>query len=161
MDPSSKSHGQATECATLVKELGDFQFVGYNETDVREEIAVPLLNFLGYKKGTNADILREHTLKYDYVFLGRKKRNDPPLRGRADYVLAVNGAGRWVLEIKSPNEKIGIDEIEQALSYARHPEIAGSYAAITNGIDFVLYSTFSRSLPIRLTQTPTRDSRWA
>jgi hypothetical protein len=79
------------------------------------------------------------------VFLGRKKRNDPPLRGRADYVLAVNGVGRWVLEIKSPSEKIGIDEIEQALSYARHPEISGSNAAITNGLEFVLYSTFSKA----------------
>ncbi len=71
--------------------------------------------------------------------MGRKKSNDPPLRGRADYVLSVYGAARWGLEIKAPSEPITQDTIEQAISYARHPEVSGFYAAILNGRRFVMF----------------------
>jgi hypothetical protein len=79
-----------------------------------------------------------------------EKQNDPPLRGRADYILSVAGAARWVLEIKAPQEAITQDAIEQAISYARHPEVAGVYAAILNGRKFVVmhYSQRSDDTPI-------------
>ena len=32
---------------------------GFGEQDVREEIITPLLHLLGYRRGTNADIIRE------------------------------------------------------------------------------------------------------
>ena len=110
-----------------------------NEPDIREEIASPFLKLLGYERGTTNDILREYPLSYDRIFLGRKKSNDPPLRGRADFILNVTGAGRWVLEIKSPASEISIDEIEQAITYARHPEVSASYVALTNGRRFQVY----------------------
>jgi hypothetical protein len=118
---------------------------GANETDVREEIAAPLLSALGYSRGTKNDILREFSLSYNKNFLGRKKANDPPLRGRADYILSVTGAGRWVLEIKSPAEEISHDVIDQAISYARHPEISATYSAILNGVRFVLFHSSQSS----------------
>lgn len=123
---------------------------GANETDVREEIAAPLLARLGYERGTENDILRELTLTYGRNFLGRKKTNDPPLRGRADYVLSVNGAGRWVLEIKAPSEAITDDSIDQAISYSRHPEVSAHYAAILNGRRFVMFynTQSSKDAPI-------------
>ncbi len=117
-----------------------------SEADVREELASPLLVMLGYKRGTLNDILREFPLAYDRFFLGRKKKNDPPLRGRADYILSVVGAARWVLEVKAASEPIDRDAIEQAISYARHPEISAVYAAIFNGIKFVLFHTSQSSL---------------
>jgi hypothetical protein len=112
-----------------------------NETDVREEIAVPFLATLGYSRdgAAEAGVIREFSLKYDRGFLGRKKSTDQPLRGRADYILFVPGAARWVLEIKGPAETIDRDAIEQAMSYARHPEVAGVYAAILNGKRFVVF----------------------
>jgi hypothetical protein len=64
-----------------------------NEADVREDVAMPLLRRLGYATGTANDIIREKTLEYPNSFLGRKKKTDPPLRGRADYILTVLGAG--------------------------------------------------------------------
>lgn len=111
-----------------------------NEADVREEVAVPFLAALGYGIGGDAgtEILREYSLKYDRAFLGRKKDSDPPLRGRADYILVVRGAARWTLEIKAPSEPIDRAAIEQAMSYARHPEVAGTYAAVLNGTQFVV-----------------------
>jgi hypothetical protein len=60
-----------------------------NESDVREEMATPMLRPLGYATGTENDIIREKSLTYENDFLGRKKKTDPPLRGRADYILTV------------------------------------------------------------------------
>ena len=123
---------------------------GANETDVREEVATPLLSALGYERGTENDILREFTISYDRNFLGRKKKDDRPLRGRADYILSVAGAGRWVLEIKAPSEERTQDTIDQAISYARHPEISGTYAAILNGKRFLVVhnSQSSNQIPM-------------
>jgi hypothetical protein len=112
-----------------------------NETDVREDVLMPLLTALGYSKGTEADIVREHSLRYPALQLGRKSLKDPPLRGRADYILQVFGYTRWVLEAKPPTDPVEADQIEQALSYARHPEVGGCYAAICNGHIFSLHDT--------------------
>lgn len=116
-----------------------------NETDVREEIAVPLLAALGYERGTANDISREVTLIYERVSLGRKKSTDPPLRGRADYILSVAGAGRWVLETKAPQEPIDIDAIEQTITYARHPEVAAAYSVVLNGKRLIVHHTSQKS----------------
>ncbi|HMI95122.1 MAG TPA: hypothetical protein VK479_01330 [Micropepsaceae bacterium] len=117
---------------------------GANEADIREEIAAPFLSALGYRRGTENDILREISIAYERVFLGRKKKNDPPLRGRADYVLSVTGVARWVLEIKAPSELITHDTIEQAISYARHPAVSGTYAAVLNGVRIVVFHNSQR-----------------
>lgn len=114
----------------------------YNETDIREEFAVPLLARLGYKKGTDADISREESIeiRYGRAFLGRKNpKKDPVLRGRIDYLLSIFGYTRVIVEVKAPNVDIGIDELEQALSYARHPEISASFYVVMNGNSMHIY----------------------
>lgn len=123
-----------------------------NEADVREEIVAPLLAALGYKRGTSNDIARELPLTYEHEFLGRKKKTDPPLRGRADYILTVTGAGRWVLETKAAHTPIDINAIEQAISYARHPEVSASYAVILNGVRLTVHHASQKS-----TDTPRID----
>jgi hypothetical protein len=116
-----------------------------NEADVREDVAMPLLRALGYAAGTANDIIREKALSYSNSFLGRKKKTDPPLRGRADYILTVLGAGSWTLEIKAEQVEIDQDAVEQALTYARHPQVSGSYAAVLNGKRFVVFHNTQRS----------------
>lgn len=114
-----------------------------NEADVRAEVADPLLKLLGYERGTANDIWREFPLRYEREFLGRKKKTDPPLRGRTDYVLVVVRFGRWVLDAKASNEEITQDAVEQAISYARHPEIGGAYAVVLNGRQLVVFRASS------------------
>lgn len=113
-----------------------------NETDVRETIVRPLIERLGYRQGTAANIITEKTLRYERAFLGRKNlKKDPPLIGRADYICEVVSFGRWVVEVKAPAESISQDAVEQAHTYASHPEIAATFFLVTNGRTFRLYET--------------------
>ena len=71
-----------------------------NEADVREEILAPFIRELGYRMGTEHDVIREQSLRYPKIFLGRKNPNrDLELRGRADYILESSGRVRWVLGV--------------------------------------------------------------
>ncbi len=96
-----------------------------------EGIIAPLLQKLGYRKGTHNHIIRELSLKYPRQSLGRKKKTDPRLRGSADYICEVQGEKgtiRWVIEAKSPSNKIDDPNgLSQAWSYANHPEVKAIY----------------------------------
>lgn len=115
-----------------------------NETDVREEIVAPWLRALGYRTGTQHNVRRELYLQYDRLSLGRKKgERDPELRGKADYVLEAGGRVRWVLEAKAPSNDLGPDEVEQAWTYANHPEVRAVYHCLCNGRRLDMYRTNS------------------
>jgi len=115
---------------------------GFNEADVREEIIAPFLHYLGYRARSSANIIREQPLRYPKESLGRKNpRRDPPLRGRADYILEVDGLVRWTIEAKAPTSSITADDVEQAYSYARHPEVRAVLFAVINGAELRIYQT--------------------
>jgi hypothetical protein len=119
-----------------------FNFSEMNETDVREELLSPLLDHLGYHAGAEGRVVRELPLRYQRLFLGRKNpKTDPLLKGRADYVLEVRDHARWVVEAKAPSASIDEDAIEQARSYAIHPEVNAVYFALSNGRRFCVYKT--------------------
>lgn len=130
--------------------MGDMlNFDQMNETDVREIVVRPFLHRLGYEHGTEANIRTEQTFRYEKAFLGRKNpKKDPPLVGRADYILEVVSIGRWVVEVKAPNEELSRDVIEQAHTYAAHPEVAALFFLVTNGRSFRLYRTSSLDAPL-------------
>jgi Type I restriction enzyme R protein N terminus (HSDR_N) len=117
-------------------------FETMNEQDVREIIIRPLIESLGYRHGTDATIITEKTLRYDHHFLGRKDpKKDPRLQGRADYICDVISFGRWVVEVKAPSEDLSQDVVEQAHTYAAHPEIAATFFLVSNGRRFRLFET--------------------
>lgn len=125
------------------------KFGDMNETDVREMIVRPLLNRLGYEHGTENTIRTEQTFRYEKAFLGRKNTaKDPPLVGRADYILEIASVGRWVVEVKSPAEQLDQDVVEQAHTYAAHPEVCALFFMVTNGQSFRLYRTGSLNTPL-------------
>lgn len=127
----------------LAIKLPEINFDGLNEADVRAEVIDPLLRGLGYQSGTENNILRERLvdLRYPHIFLGRKKAGDPTLRGRPDYICEIRGFTRWIVEAKPPSEEIGLDDVEQAHSYAAHPEIRAPIYALCNGREFIVYET--------------------
>ncbi|MHB1183956.1 MAG: type I restriction enzyme HsdR N-terminal domain-containing protein [Desulfobulbia bacterium] len=113
-----------------------------NETDVREEVLAPLIRCLGYRSGTENNVIREQSLRYPRAFLGRKQPSkDPILRGKADYILEVKNKIRWVIEAKAPEVEIDIDTIEQAYTYANHPEVRAVYFVLSNGINLKVFQT--------------------
>ena len=117
-------------------------FEKLNETDVREEVIAPLLCRLGYKTGGENNIIREQSLRYPRISLGRKDpKKDPELRGKADYILEVGGRLRWVIEAKAPEVAIDVDAIEQAWTYANHPEIRAIYFVLCNGRTLWVFRT--------------------
>jgi hypothetical protein len=117
-------------------------FEEMNEADVREEILAPLLRELGYRAGGLDNIIREQSLRYPHIFLGREDaKKDPLLRGETDYILVAGGKVRWVIEAKSPDTELGHDEIEQAWTYANHPEVRAVYFALCNGKRLDVFQT--------------------
>jgi 16S rRNA G966 N2-methylase RsmD len=65
-----------------------------------------------------------------------------------DYVLKVENAFAWVLDAKSPHQKIiDNDNVEQVFSYAIHPEIRSSYFALCNGLEFAVFRTMETAKP--------------
>jgi hypothetical protein len=122
-------------------EFPPYDFEALNETDIREEIIAPLLRSLGYRSGTENNVIREQPLNYAKSFLGRKKGSDPVLRGRADYICEVQQQVRWVIEAKSPDAALDREVEEQSWSYANHPEIRAVYFCLTNGREFKIFQT--------------------
>jgi hypothetical protein len=101
-----------------------------------------LLRHLGYKSGSENNIIREQLLRYPKVSLGRKDpKKDPELRGKADYILEVGTHLRWVIEAKAPDIAIDNDCVEQAWTYANHPAIRAIYFAICNGRGLSVFRT--------------------
>lgn len=122
-------------------EFPEQQFDTMTEADVREDVITPLLRHLGYRRGTEHNIIREQSLIYDREQLGRRKATDPLLRGRADYICEAGLKVRWVVEAKSPAAPLDIETEAQAWSYAKHPEVRAVYFLLTNGRQFKLHRT--------------------
>jgi hypothetical protein len=124
--------------------LPDLPFERMNEAEMRAEVIEPILHALGYRTGTEHNILRERLLelRYPHIFLGHKKpEKDPILRGRPDYICEVRGFARWPIEAKPPCASISRTDVEQAFTYAVHPEIRAPLFALCNGRSFLIYES--------------------
>lgn len=109
----------------------------FKEDSVREELIQPLIKLLGYKVSGRAKVIRSRKLKHPFLSIGstRNKISIIP-----DYVFEIEGNIHWVLDVKSPSEKISKSKhVEQAYSYAIHPETRSRYYALCNGHEFALY----------------------
>lgn len=133
-----------------------------SEAAVREEIIAPILKELGYRSNSENDIRYELTLQYPHDFLGRKKpATDPPIRGRADYVCYAAGRVAWTLEAKPSGPDITVDDIEQAFTYARHPEVRAVYFCLCNGREWRIYATEGSADALPLLTIDPRDPKTA
>jgi len=123
-------------------EFEPLNFDQLNETDIREEVIAPLLKYIGYRSGSSNNIIREQSLKYPKISLGRKKpQKDPEVRGIADYICEVDNKVRWVIEAKSPSVTITTDDIGQSFSYANHAEVRAVYFCVCNGKQLHVFQT--------------------
>lgn len=106
----------------------------FKEDSVREAVILPILQKLGYDDNS---IIRSKSLEHPFLKVGSQKRKITLI---PDYLLKVHNSYAWVLDAKSPKEKITEgDNLEQVYSYAIHPEIRTKYFALCNGREFILF----------------------
>lgn len=147
----------------LTKELfGDFDFSllessEYKEDSVREDVVLPMLHALGYSSSGLNKIVRSKGLRNQFVSIGSKKRKITLI---PDYLLVVRGKPAWVLDAKAPGEDIGSGEnVEQAYSYAIHPDIRVKIYALCNGREFIAFK-IDEPKPIIYFQLSEIDQHW-
>ena len=123
----------------------------FKEDSVREEICLPILKRLGYRR---ENIVRSKNLLIQF---GRKERES----GTPDYILAIGEYNAFVLEAKAPNQSITEGKnVEQALSYAMHNEVRSKYFALCNGREFTVFKTgVNRTLVLAL-RIDEIETRW-
>lgn len=110
----------------------------FKEDSVREELILPILKKLGYSASGDSKIIRGKSLIHPYVAIGSKQRQVSII---PDYVFLSDNKPYWILDAKSPVEDIFKSKhVEQAYSYAIHPEIRAELYALCNGREFALYS---------------------
>lgn len=127
----------------------------FKEDSVREVIILPILKELGYKQ---ENIIRSKTLEHPFLKIGSKKR---PVNLIPDYTLKVENNFAWVLDAKSPNQKIiNDDNVEQVYSYATHPEIRSNYFTLCNGIEFSVYRTSETDIPVLFFEIENIENHW-
>lgn len=114
--------------------LDDPQF---KEDSVREELISPLLKALGYSASGPYKIFRSKSLTHPFVYIGTKKNE---VKIIPDYFISVNDEHRWVLDAKAPWENIlSGKNVEQAFSYAIHPDVRAFKYALCNGHMLVVF----------------------
>ena len=116
----------------------------FKEDSVREVIILPILKQLGYEQ---TNIVRSKTLIHPFLKIGSNKKIEIKLV--PDYLLKVEENYAWVLDAKSPHQRVNdYENVEQVYSYASHPEIRSTYFAICNGLEFSLYRREYSNQPI-------------
>lgn len=109
----------------------------FKEDSVREEIIKPLLDNLGYSAGGLNRIVRSRGLTHPFVYIGTKSQRIEII---PDYLLLVENKPVWVLDAKAPGENIQTGKnVQQAYSYAIHPEVNATYYALCNGKEFIVF----------------------
>lgn len=119
-------------------DLSQLESLNFKEDSVREELILPILHTLGYSTGGLNQIIRSKTLQHPFVNIGSKKHNITLI---PDYLLAVSNKPAWILDAKAPAEEIGSGEnVEQAYSYAIHPDVRVKIYALCNGKEFIAFN---------------------
>lgn len=129
----------------------------FKEDGVREAIIAPMLAKLGYSSDGENRVVYSRTLKHPFIRVGTSNH---PVRIVPDYTLLHNERPIFVLDAKAPSEDILSEEhVQQAYSYAIHPEIDCREFGLCNGRRLVMFGVNSAS-PILDVSFSEFSSRW-
>jgi len=111
----------------------------FKEDSVREVVIAPILAKLGYHPTGENTVVRSKTLEHPFIYVGTRKH---PVKIIPDYTLYSNGKPVIVLDAKSPSESVSSRaNIQQAYSYAIHPEVQVGHFALCNGKELAIFAT--------------------
>ena len=129
----------------------------FKEDSVREEIVVPIIKRLGYQLTGPNRIVRSKSLLHPFVMIGSKKH---PVHIIPDYLLYSDERPGLVLDAKKPSANlIKTKHVEQAYSYAIHPEVRVRFYALCNGKSIVAYDIYGLE-PVFEIQLEDIDRDW-
>lgn len=115
-----------------------FTDLNFKEDSVREVIIAPILSRLGYHPTGIQTVIRSKSLVQPFIYVGTRRH---PVTIIPDYTLTYEGRAVLVLDAKSPSESVtSTANIQQAYSYAIHPEIRVDHFALCNGRRLAVYS---------------------
>ena len=124
---------------------------------MREVIIVPILTRLGYHATGNQKVVRSKSLAQPFIFVGTRRH---PVTIIPDYTLEFQGRPILILDAKSPSESVNSPtNVQQAYSYAIHPEIQTNHFALCNGRRLAVY-TVKDTQPILDIPFEEFESRW-
>ena len=111
----------------------------FKEDAVREEIIAPIIRRLGYRPTGPFQVQRSKAIVHPFVMIGSKRYRVNII---PDYTLYIDEQAAAILEAKAPQEPvIHSQHVEQAYSYAIHPEVRVNHYALCNGKELVVYKT--------------------
>jgi len=130
---------------------------GFKEDSVREVIITPILTRLGYHASGKSRVVRSKSLVHPFIFIGTTKR---PVTIIPDYTLLHDEQPIFILDAKAPTEDLmAAANVQQAYSYAIHPEIRSVHFGLCNGKELVVFSTLESGPLLRL-PFQKFDSEW-
>lgn len=129
----------------------------YKEDSVREDIVAPVLHRLGYSASGDMRMDRSRSLSHPFVNIGSKSQK---IHIIPDYTLYFQDIPLLVLDAKAPSEAISKStHVEQAFSYAIHPDIRAPYYGLCNGRNWIIYGIMSFD-PVLTISTKEIDEKW-
>jgi len=129
----------------------------FKEDSVREVIIAPMLSKLGYFPTGATKVIRSKTLKHPYIRVGVRNF---PVTMIPDYTLLCEDKPVFVLDAKSPKEDVLKEEhIQQAYSYAVHPEVKCNEFGLCNGRQLAIFHV-DQSDPVLVLNFVEFESRW-
>jgi len=129
----------------------------FKEDSVRELVIAPILSRLGYGPVGEDRVTRSKSLKHPFIRVGTKTH---PVRTIPDYTLYVDDKPAFVLDAKAPNQDV-LDpgHVQQAYSYAIHPELRCEEFGLCNGRQLVAFSVAQRD-PLVVFEFDQIEPRW-
>lgn len=120
-----------------------FSDPNFKEDSVREVIIAPMLSRLGYYPTGEQTVVRSKSLMQPFIYVGTRQH---PVTTIPDYTLYFQGSPVLVLDAKSPTESVTSSaHVQQAYSYAIHPEIRVNHFALCNGRRLAIYNVISNT----------------
>jgi len=129
----------------------------FKEDSVREEIIAPIIRKVGYRPSGNIRVERSKALSHPFVMIGSKKRE---VKIIPDYTLFLKEKALMILDAKAPGKEIyQSSHVEQAYSYAIHPDIRCEYYGLCNGRELIIYSIHEWE-PVFRIDLSSVDAKW-
>jgi hypothetical protein len=134
-----------------------FSDPNFKEDSVREVIIAPMLSRLGYHPTGDQTVVRSKSLTQPFIYVGTRRH---PVTIIPDYTLNFQGRPVLILDAKSPSESVTLPaHVQQAYSYAIHPEVRVNHFALCNGRRLVIYSVDTQN-PLLDISYEEFESRW-